>query len=465
MNTDIKKELAKIKSQGAYTKTDMTGYSELTSGKIKAALITKKPELLYPIFSLIEDKDTAVGSELRKRRSTVRGKYITHDLPKSQASSIYNITNAAIDAIMYGHGLVELYLDSSMEFRFAHIDKEMFYFSEKGLELKSGKTLFAPKEPRFILFRQKPLLTNLIWLTFAKHFVLSHYMKFTEFLGVPPIVVNASSSEEEVIEEIYSALKGLNSGSFAILGKEDVVKVLEGRGSQADFLEFVRYCDAEIAKCINGSVLSSNTSANGSLAQAKVHEANRYEIIADDARFVESCINQCFAMLGTEANAQILIEKDIDLLARAQMLAILNPMGYVMSPEQIAKEFDLPMPVNNATPANNLSSNFAQSPKLGTQRAAHAASGFLAHNIAQTSTPKFLDRFDAGVNSADFKAALNGVERDINKTLNSLLASSNSYEEAFEELLSKYPDTHFDTLEELMFNAIANSQILGNIDK
>lgn len=113
-----------------------------------------------------------------------------------------------------------------------------------------------------------------------------HFKPLHEVCGISrhtSIIVNASSSEKETVQAIGEGMRRLKSASYAVLGKEDVVKLLEGKGSQADFMEFVQYVDNEVAKSINGSTLSSNAGKTGSLALGQVHEANRYEITAKDA--------------------------------------------------------------------------------------------------------------------------------------------------------------------------------------
>jgi phage gp29-like protein len=395
---------------------------------------------LYPIFNLIEDKDSCIGAELEKRYSTIEGKFINHKLEPSFNNAISEIVAASLDASIFGVGIVELFLNSAGGFDFARVEKEYFNFQDSKLFLKTGAKLFEPKEPKFIIFKRKPILLKILWITYAKHFVLSHYMKFTEFLGVPPLVSNASSSDKETITSIADALKNLKSGGFAVFGPNDIVKVLEGRGSQQDFMEFVKYADAEIARVINGSVLSSGTaSSGGSLAQAKIHEENRYDIVAKDARFAERCINQAFAIIGKEANASLLVEKDTDLYQRAQTLEILDKLGYRLTPGQIALEFDLPPPADNIA-QNHISRN------------------------SQSKTPLYLDRFDAGINSKNFKASLNSIEIEINNSLNTILKNANSYEEGFAALLDMYPYTKMDTLESVMFRAVANSELLGSVD-
>ena len=142
-----------------------------------------------------------------------------------------------------------------------------------------------------------------------------------------------------------SVLSLITNISIYIFGQNDLVKVLEGNGSQADFMEFVRYCDSEIAKTVNGASLGSNVSKSGSYAQSKSHEENRTEIVNSDIKYATRIATKLFKKIDVEINLNIAVEKDKELLDRAKTLEILKNLGYEMSGEQLAKEFDLPVPI------------------------------------------------------------------------------------------------------------------------
>nr|MDD3467487.1 DUF935 family protein [Campylobacterales bacterium] len=223
--------------------------------------------------------------------------------------------------------------------------------------------------------------------------------------------------------------------SYAVLGPEDMLKVLEGKGSQADFLEFVRYVDTEIAKVINGASLGSNVAKSGSYAQSQSHEQNRDEIVKADVKFATRIANKLFAKIGKTLNLNIQIEKDVNLLQRAQTLQILNNIGYSMSNEQIAYEFDLPLPTASNT---RLSLN------------------------AKSSMP--LDAIDAHMESKSFNDSLRAQEQEILETIQNLAKSCESYEEVYEKLQEHYATMEFKRLDEAMFKAIANNLIVGAVD-
>lgn len=431
----IEKAFDMLKAAGSYTQTDLNLYTELSAGKIKTALSNNDPHYRFPIYNLIELKDSSLGSELEKRYSTIEGKFYTSNLDTRFEESIDEIILASLDATLFGYGVVEAYLDDEARLCFRRIEKEYFFFENKKLYLQNenGKK-FEPKAPKFFVLQKKAQLLKLLWVIFAKHFVLSHYMKFAEFLGVPPIIVNASSSEKETITAISEAIKRLKSGSYAVLGKEDATKVLEGKGSQADFMAFVQYADAETAKCINGSTLSSNAGTSGSYALGKVHEDNRYEIVAKDAKYAMRCIKKIFATFGIEATISILVEKDKDLLQRAQVFQIVAGQGYTMTPKQIAKEFDFPEPANN---------------NVLNKRA-------LSKNAKTQTLPA--DQFEAFTPPVKH-------EEEIMQAVNALLKEVNSYEEAFDKLKEIFPHFKIESLEKSLERVITNSMILGGINE
>ena len=431
----IEKAFEMLKGKGDYAQTDLNLYTELSAGKIKTALSNNDPYYRFPIYNLIELKDSSLGSELDKRYDTLEGKFYSSNLAKEYEESIEEIILASLDATIFGYGVVEAYLNDEAKLRFRRIEKEYFFFENKKLYLQNanGKK-FEPKAPKFFVFQKKAKLLKLLWVIFAKHFVLSHYLKFVEFLGVPPIIVNASSSDKETISAISQGLKGFKSGSYAIFGKEDVIDILEGRGSQADFMAFVSYVDAETAKNINGGSLTSNTGKSGSYALGKVHDASRYEITAKDAKNASRAIVKVFGAFGINADVTILVEKDKDLLQRAQTFQIVAGQGYTMTPTQIAKEFDFPEPANN-----NVINKKALSKNTKTD-------------------PLPADQFEAFTPPAKH-------EEEIKQAVDALLKEVNSYEEAFDRLKEIFPHFKIESLEKSLERAITNSMILGGVNE
>lgn len=419
--------------KGKYTSHDMENYTELSAGRIKNALLYKTPYYYMPLFDLLEQKDTSIGSECDKRRLSSENKFFTTSNSKYD-ESIEEIIKACVNARIFGISVIELFIDEKGEFAFSFVPKEFYHFDvEKGLYLKNGKTKIFPKEPNFYIIKQPPVLLKTLWIAYAKHFVLSHYLKFAEFLGVPPLIVNAHSSDADTITNIALAAKSLKSGDYAVFNENDIVKVLEGRGNQADFMEFVRYCDTEIAKVLNGSSLGSNTTKTGSLALARVHEDNRTEIVNSDIKFATRVATKLFKKIDIDINLNIAVEKDKALLDRANTLKILKELGYEMSIEQLAYEFDLPIPNKTQEQNKKLSIN----------------------------TKLAKDNIDFILEDKSFNKELQESEKEILTTIKQLLNEAKSYEDLYKKIASNFKNIEFKKLEEMIFKAVVLSQVGG----
>lgn len=459
----IKYMLESLRPRGDYSKTDIQNYSELSSGKIRAALLTKNQQEMFSVFSLIEDKDSSVGAECEKRISSITNKFFTHSLGEDENENIEELIKASVEARVFGFGLIELYLKDDASLGVSKVDREFIRFEENKPHLNvKGKDIVA-KPPFYLSITAKPVLLKVLWIVYAKHYVLSQYLKFTEFLGVPPLIGNSASGDEKVISLMAEAFKNLRSGSYGVFGPNDTVKVLEGRGSQADFMEFVRYCDGEIAKVINGSVLSSNVSSTGSFAMSKVHDYNRKEILAGDVKFAAREVQNFYKTFGKKADLNIQIEKDSDLLQRAQVLSILHPMGYQMSPKDMAKEFDLPEPVKNSNFRNSPNSNLERNNNLDCASNLSPLGGCRECNsrsqggLGSPEKLKFLDEID----KAAFGANTKDEEVQIEKAIMDIVKNADSFEEVYENMLQAFPSAGIDAIEDTLEKIIANAHIKG----
>ncbi|ENU8386896.1 hypothetical protein ACE259_001832, partial [Campylobacter coli] len=74
---------------------------------------------------------------------------------------------------------------------------------------------------------------------------------------------------------------------------------------------------------------------------------------------------------------------------------------------------------------------------------------------------KPMDKIDAALESKEFKVIDEQIKEKLEQAFNQLLNDSNSYEELFENLQKEFSDISINILEEFMFQALANSSILG----
>ena len=146
--------------------------------------------------------------------------------------------------------------------------------------------------------------------------------------------------------------------------------------------------------------------------------------------FAKICVDQIYALFNKKADLNIQIEKDTDLLARAQTLQILHSLGYEISPEVIAKEFDLPLP--------NSKSLISKEPN------------FITHK-------KPLSNIEKSLKEVNFKQSEDEIANFVRETL----SKSETYEEAYKNLIENSGGFKLEALEYELSKLIANAGIYG----
>ena len=156
--------------------------------------------------------------------------------------------------------------------------------------------------------------------------------------------------------------------------------------------------------------------------------------------------------------SSILVDKDKDLLQRAQVFQIVAGLGYTMTPTQIAKEFDFPEPANN-----NIINKKALNEKRELGHSAEEPKyGFAMHGAVKNKNTKTdplpADQFEVFTPPAKH-------EEEIKQAVDALLKEVNSYEEAFDRLKEIFPHFKIESLEKSLERAITNSMILGGVNE
>lgn len=349
---------------------------------------------------------------------------------------MWNTIETLFDTIICGAELFEIYMENGKTLFEPYTESVLQYNKEDGyfVQTTTNQKLDPKTDARLYLSTvRKAALFPLIWIFAAKHYVLSHYMGFTKLLGIPPVVVTSDSSDASDIEAIADMVEQLTSASVGVFSKDTLVKLLEGKGSQADFLEFVHYCDAEISLNIVGNTLSGNTSSNGgAYAQAKVHQDSFAAITKADAIFIEGHVNALLGRCNMKKDFKYIIEPEKDLKTRAEVLKILKDIGYDIPKDYIAQEFDLP----------------TQSSPTANRKEVNAKDGGVG------------DKIDEEAAKADTRPA----EREILAHIERILEETSSFEDAHKRIVEAYPSINLDGLQKDLERLIANSYIQGRAE-
>jgi phage gp29-like protein len=437
------------------------------------ALRNEDIETLIPLYSVFLDRDAHLISETQKRRIQLLSMpyqiecedKATKEFLESYLKSIaFDMLLFDVSlAIPYGFSCVDMVYDALEVNKKAYFAPKDFYtIHPRYFRYKDGKLYIQRtsseqidplNEPQKFLTHFHPsdsgdigdfaLMRKLLFTCLIKHSVITSNMNYYENLGVPPVIIQYDSSDEKEIKDILKQVQNLRSGSAAVFPKDTVITLLEGKGSKADFLAFIQYCDDNISNVVVGNVLSGNTGENGSYALGKVHDGRRKDYLSFDSRLIAASINKFLKSVLSLNFSKVSdftfafdLGEEVDEQLLSQVYLNLTNAGFDIPVEHIEQTFKI-QGITKKAAGGGFEPN-----KRRLERNAKLS-------------PKPLTQIDAGIEQ------LNLNNQNLAKTLEGILARSSTYEEAYDIMLNEYEGEEFDALEDTLTNAIANAGLLG----
>jgi len=432
---------------------------------VLSALQNEDLNELIPLYYMFIRKDLHLASELSNRRSQVASlSYILECEDKKQKEFIGEYLKTIdlpgliitlLSSVAYGFAVVDMvYGDIPLAPKKFHLIHPR-YFDYKSetktlfIRQKGGALLDPELDPQKFLMHYHKLeggelvdygvMGQIIFTALLKHSVINSNMQYFDALGVPPIVVNADAQTDEQLKSMINQIQYLRSNSVGVFPKETVVELLEAKASKAEFLSFIKYCDALVSHYVIGATLSGGKEETGSHALGIVHDERRKDIMRTDARLLEEPINAILSLALTfniaspkpfKFRFDIGDEKDEESLSRTYQN--ITASGYEIPEEHMAKSFGIEgIKLKTASPD-------AKAP-------------------AKNSVEK-----NAKTNPVDnLNPFLNPVETDIKEFLTALLTEANSFDEAFAVLSGVYPSLDFQTLTNLLEEGAMRMTIYG----
>ncbi|MBD3286972.1 DUF935 family protein [candidate division WOR-3 bacterium] len=330
--------------------------------------------------------DPHIQSAFRSRRAGVAGRAwevvtaenSTHarkvaDFTKETLSLIPNFEHTLahlLKAIPYGHSVAEIMwridkdgirVDAARTRR-----PERFLLEADGrLKLVEQDTGQARELPvrKFICHRHEPqddvpystpLLLSIYWPWYFKKHAQSFWMVLAEKFGIPSVIGRYPSHFTDAdVRSLVAALTNLQQDSVAAVPQDTEVELENVQMSEKGsfFRELLDFMNAEISKTVLGGTLTQEVGKVGSYAAARTHQEVRQEIVASDARLLQTTINSTLVRWITDFNYGPDVPAPhfvIDYLpARgtpefAQTLKTLSEMGYKVPEHFIAETFGLP---------------------------------------------------------------------------------------------------------------------------
>ena len=374
---------------------------------------------------------------------------------KDEFKKIFNpdVVSQILETYLYGLNVFEVnYKEKEglvyprlvqRDFRqFKFNDASEFVFNAGGSEqsIPPLKVIYALNRANFRKVYGDGLLKKLYFPVKMKNASLKFWFRFLEKFGSPWAIAKTSYEPDEMAAEVQAML----SGDSAVIDTDEEITLVQPT-SNVDFTRLPAYLDNQISKAILGANLTSDVK-EGSYAAAKTHNEIREDLAANDGKILVFVINKAISFFKeiNGYNGELyakLFDEDAPNTERAARDKTLYDMGFTPTKKYITSAYNIELDDNEQ--AQEKDRNFKANK---------------ANLTALKGSLKALDRFDKATNEMDIE------DGEIEAVLNKLIASSETYEEAFDKLYELY-DLPFEKLEPLMFKAVANAQMLGYLDE
>ena len=374
---------------------------------------------------------------------------------KDEFKKIFNpdVVSQILETYLYGLNVFEVnYKEKEglvyprlvqRDFRqFKFNDASEFVFNASGSEqsIPPLKVIYALNRANFRKVYGDGLLKKLYFPVKMKNASLKFWFRFLEKFGSPWAIAKTSYEPDEMAAEVQAML----SGDSAVIDTDEEITLVQPT-SNVDFTRLPAYLDNQISKAILGANLTSDVK-EGSYAAAKTHNEIREDLAANDGKILVFVMNKAISFFKeiNGYNGELyakLFDEDAPNTERAARDKTLYDMGFTPTKKYITSAYNIELDDNEQAQEKdrNLKAN-------------------KANLTALKGSLKALDRFDKATNEMDIE------DGEIEAVLNKLIASSETYEEAFDKLYELY-DLPFEKLEPLMFKAVANAQMLGYLDE
>lgn len=396
-----------------------------------------------------------------------------------EAAEFGEMATDLTDALGKGFAVAEIIWDRSgatwMPERFEWRDPRFFQFDrETGQELRlqdeadvmNGIAL-APY--KFVVHRPRlrtglPIRGGLARLAsvayMCKAWTWKDWMGFADIYGIPMRVGRyGPNASKDDIGVLMAAVANLGSDAGAVIPESmriDFQQAANVAGAGDFFRGLAEWWDKQMSKAIVGQTMSADDGA--SLAQAKVHNEVRLDLLEADAKAESNTLNRQFVRPFCDLNfapgrpyPRLVIDvpkpENLELLIKA--MAAFVPLGLRVEQSVIRDKFGLPEPAEGAE-------------VLGKPAAPMPAVATAANREQPAKAIDVPDIVDSQVKA--LAQATAAPLDDMVDALRELLDSVNSLEEFRDRLIEAYPDMNANQLADAMADGMAAASLAGRYD-
>ena len=198
------------------------------------------------------------------------------------------------------------------------------------------------------------LARSALWAWVFKSYALRDWASFAEIYGQPIRVGKYEpGATREDIAVLKRAVFELGSDAGAVIPAGMALEIIESgaKSASADLYQrLIEYLDRQVSKAVLGQTLTTDQGASGSLAQARVHNEVRTDMMHADARavaatLVRDLIAPVIALNLPDAplpRLRLIVEEPEDMAALADQLAKLVPLGLPIPQAWVREKWSIP---------------------------------------------------------------------------------------------------------------------------
>lgn len=226
--------------------------------------------------------------------------------------------------------------------------------SREGLALPAAKMIVHTPRVGAGVPLAGGLARSALWAWVFKSHALRDWARFAEVYGQPMRVgrYHEGASPEDV-EVLKRAVLEIGSDAAAVIPREMAIELIESRsgGASAELYQnLIEYLDRQVSKAVLGQTLTTDQGATGSLAQARVHQEVRRDLMEADARALAATLTRDLIgplvrfNLGDVPLPQLrlVVEEPEDTEALARQVQALVAVGMPVPQAWVRERFGIP---------------------------------------------------------------------------------------------------------------------------
>lgn len=282
-----------------------------------------------------------------------------------------------LDALGKGYSVVELMWDTQGKpwkpERYERRDQRWFTFdreSGRRLLLRDEQAPMGMTLPPYKFITHVPRLKSglpirgglarlVAWSFMFKAYTVKDWMAFIEVFGMPlRLGKYGPAASEDDIDTLVRAVANIGTDAAAVMPESMRIEFQEttsGKGGHEVYKAMAEWLDEQVSKAVLGQTMTSDSGS--SMAQAKVHNEVRHDILRSDARQLALTLNRDLVRPYIDLNfgpqecyplLTIPVLEPEDIAALVDALAKLVPLGLKVETSVIRDKLNLPDPAKGA---------------------------------------------------------------------------------------------------------------------